>query len=507
MMAQARLSMRKIRDVLRLKFVAGLSDRAIARSIDVGRSTVQECLKRARASGLSWPLPDGVDDAQLQAQLYPRTVSVVDIPLPDFAWVHRELSHKGVTRDLLWREYRTQHINGLGYTAFCGQYRRWLKSADPVMRFEHRAGDKLFVDYAGHTIDLIDRSTGELRSAQIFVAVLGCSNYTFAEATLSQTLPDWLGSHVRAFNFFGGAPAVVVPDNLKSGVTRAHRYDPDINPAYAELAAHYNIAVLPARARKPRDKAKVEGGVLIVERWILACLRHRQFFSLAELNEAIAALLLRLNSRRFKKLEGTRHSRFIELEAKALQPLPQRAYEYATWKKAKVHPDYHVQVEHGYYSVPYTMIRQQVDVRLSEHMIEILKDNVLITRHPRITKRNERKTIDAHRPDKHRAMIDNTVERILARAEVVGVATLAVLTEQFNRKKHPEVALRAAQGILRLKDDFTAAQLEAACAVALTYRLTSYRAIRGFITTPPKDPEPQQLPLMHDNVRGPSQLH
>jgi transposase len=499
--------MRKIREVLRLKFVADLSDRVIARSVGVGRTTVQECLQRARAAGLSWPLPDELDDAQLQAQLYPRAVTAVDVTLPDFAHVHRELSLKGVTRDLLWREYRATCATGLGYTAFCVQYRRWFKSADPVMRFEHRAGDKCFVDYAGHTIPIVDRLTGEIHAAQIFVAVLGCSNYTFAEATYSQSLPDWLGSHVRAFNFFGGVPAAVVPDNLKSGVTRAHRYDPDLNPAYAELAEHYSVAILPARVRKPRDKAKVEGGVLIVERWILACLRHRQFFSLAELNEAIAQLLIKLNTRRFKKLEGNRHSRFLELDAPALSPLPDRAYEYATWKSAKVHPDYHVQIEHGYYSVPYTLIGQRVDMRLSAHSVEIFKDRKRVAVHARVQKRYQRKTLEAHRPDKHRAVIETTVQRVLSRAEQVGVATLAVLQEQFKRKQHPEEALRAAQGILRLKDDFTAVQLEAACAAALSYRLTSYRAIRSFITTPPTVDEPAQLSLMHDNVRGPTQLH
>lgn len=505
-MAQARLSMRKIREVLRLKFAAELSDRAIARSIGVGRTTVQECLARAKAAELCWPLPDELDDAELTARLYPRATAVA-VPPPDFAEVHRELSHKGVTRDLLWREYRAQHTDGLGYTAFCVAYRRWLKSADPVLRLEHRAGDKCFVDYAGHTIPVIDRLTGEVRSAQIFVAVLGCSNYTFAEATWSQSLPDWLASHVRAMEFFGGVPAAVVPDNLKSGVTRAHRYEPDLNPAYAEWAEHYGVAILPARVRKPRDKAKVENAVLIVERWILACVRHRQFFSLSELNAAIAQLLDKLNTRPFKKIEGTRRSRFVELDRPALAPLPARSYEYATWKRAKVHPDYHVQIEHGYYSVPYTLIGQIVDIRLSAHSVEVFKDRKRMAVHAKVQRRYERRTLDIHRPEKHRAVIDTTVERILASGESIGAATLAVLREQFKRKKHPEEALRAAQGILRLKDDFSAEQLEAACTVALTYRLNSYHAIRGFITAPPKQDEPAQLALMHDNVRGPEQLH
>ncbi len=506
-MAQTRLSMRKIREVLRLKFAAGLSDRQIALSVDAARSTVRECLQRAQAAGIDWPLPEGVNDAQLEAQLYPaKPASSVGV-LPDFAHVHREMQRAGVTRDLLWREYRAQHPEGVGYTAFCVRYRCWLASADPVMRFEHRAGDKLFVDYAGHTIPIIDRHSGEIHRAQIFVAVLGCSNYTFAEATLTQALPDWLGSHVRALQFIGGAPSAVVPDNLRSAVTRAHRYDPQINPAYAEFAEHYALAILPARVRRPRDKAKVENAVLIVERWILACLRNTQFFSLAELNAAIGHLLQRLNTRPFKKLAGSRHSRFIALDQPALRALPARAYEFATWRCAKVHPDYHVQVEHAYYSVPYTFIAQQVDVRVSAHMLEIFKDRQLIATHPRATHRGTRKTLDAHRPAKHRAVIDVSVQRLLERATQIGAACAAVLAEQFNRKAHPEEALRSAQGILRLKEDFSPAQLEHACQRALELNTYSYRAVRNLITAPTDTGETRQLSLVHDNVRGPEYFH
>lgn len=506
-MAQVRLSMRKIREVLRLTFEAHLSARQVAVSVGIGRSTVQECLQRAQAAAVSWPVPAELDDAQLEARLYPVKRAVSALVLPDFASVHRELQRKSVTRDLLWREYRAAQPNGLQYTAFCVRYRRWRKSADPVMRFEHRAGDKLFVDYAGQTVAVIDRHTGELRAAQIFVAVLGCSNYTFAEATWSQTLPDWLGSQVRALNFFGGAPAAIVPDNLKSAVNKPHRYDPDLNPAYVEFAEHYGVAILPARVRKPRDKAKVEGGVLIVERWILACVRNRQFFSLAELNAAISQLLLTLNTRAFKKLAGSRHSRFIELEVPALQALPARAYEFATWKRAKVHPDYHVQVELGYYSVPYTLIGEQVDARVTLHTIELFKDHVSIARHLRVTHRGGRHTLAAHRPEKHLAVVDATLTRVMEQAQRIGSATAGVLAAQFKRKKHPEEALRAAQGIVRLAKDFSAAQLEAACAQALSLNITSYRAVRNFILTPVPATEPRQLSLVHDNVRGPKQLH
>lgn len=323
--------MRKIRELLRLKFDLGLSIHKVAASLSVARSTVSECLRRAAAAGLAWPLPPELDDGELEARLYPKPPTTPHLALPDFAHVQRELSRPGVTRLLLWQEYKAQHPDGLQYSAFCDHLRGFLNAREPVMRFEHRAGDKCFVDYAGHTAEVIDRSSGEIRPAQIFVAVLGCSNYTYAEASWTQSLPDWLGAHVRALEFFGGAPAAFVPDNLKSGVDKSHRYDPDLNRAYAEFAEHYGVAILPARVRKPRDKSKVETGVQIVERSILARLRDRQFFSLTELNAAIDELLSELNERAFQKLEGSRRSRFIELDRPALHPLPPRAYEYAQW--------------------------------------------------------------------------------------------------------------------------------------------------------------------------------
>ena len=300
-----------------------------------------------------------------------------------------------------------------------------------------------------------------------------------------------------------------MPDNLKSAVSRAHRYEPDINPAYAEFAEHYSLAILPARVRKPRDKAKVEGAVLIVERWILARLRDRQFFSLPELNGAIRQLLEMLNTRPFKKLPGSRHSRFVELDRPTLRPLPERAYEFAQWKTAKVHPDYHIEVERAYYSVPHLLIGHSVDVRLSTRMLEIFCKRKLIATHPRATVRGVRSTLPAHRPDKHRALVDESITRLIQRAEKIGPAIAKVLQEQFKRKLHPEEALRAAQGILRLKDDFNAARLEQACGQALMLKSTSYRSVRALIVTPAatNSGEPRQLPLVHDNVRGSDYFH
>jgi transposase len=465
----------------------------------------------ADAAGIAWPVPPELDDAQLEARLYPTKPRANDIPLPDYAHLQRELVRPGVTRQLLWQEYKSQHPDGLQYSAFCDQLRQFCVIAEPVMRFEHRAGEKCFVDYAGQTIGIIDRHTGEIVQAQLFVAVLGCSNYnyTYAEATFTQTLPDWLGAHVRALEFFGGAPSAFVPDNLKSAVNRAHRYEPDLNRAYAEFAEHYGVAILPARVRRPRDKAKVEGAVLIVERRILARLRDRQFFSLTELNAAINALLRELNEQPFQKLEGSRHSRFIELDRPALQALPARAYEYGQWKCAKVHPDYHIEVEHAYYSVPYQYIADRVDVRISARMLEIFKDRALIAAHPRLFKRGARSTLDVHRPEKHRAVIDITVARLIERATLIAPSVATVLAEQFKRKRHPEEALRGAQGILRLAQDFTPQQLAAACERAVALKTCSYRSVRALITAPAaaESGDARQLSLVHENVRGSDYFH
>ena len=338
--------------------------------------------------------------------------------------------------------------------------------------------------------------------------MLGCSNYTYAEATWTQTLPDWLGAHVRALEFFGGVPAAFVPDNLKSGVERAHRYDPELNRAYAEFAEHYDVAILPARVRKPRDKAKVENAVQNVERWILARLRNRQFFSLTELNAAIDELLIELNERPFQKLEGSRRTRFIELDQPALKALPPRAYEYAQRKLARVHPDYHIEIEHAYYSVPYQYIGKRVEVRISARMIEIFAKRQLLASHVRAFKHGARVTLDGHRPANHRAVIDTTIERLLQRAEAIAPSVAQVLREQFNRKRHPEEALRVAQGILRLAQDFSPQQLAAACERALLLKTCNYRSVRALIITPqPESGDDRQLSLVHENVRGPEYFH
>jgi transposase len=495
--------MRKTREILRLHYTAGLANRAIARTLKLSPATISDCLARARAAALPWPLPESLSECNLEARLYPPPPGPGRFrPLPDWATVHRELQRKGVTLLLLWQEYKTAHPGGLMYSAFCDHYRAWASRLDVVLRQEHRAGDKLFVDYAGQTVPVTDRLTGETRPAQIFVAVLGCSNYSYAEATWTQTLPDWLGSQVRALEYFGGAPAAIVPDNLKSAIKRAHRYDPDLNPAYQDFAEHYGVAVLPARVRKPRDKAKVEAGVLVVERWILARLRHRTFFLLAELNTAIAALLQELNTRPFKKLDGCRRARFESLERPALKPLPAQPYEFAQWRVAKVHPDYHIEVERAYYSVPYCFIHQRLDVRLTNATLEVFHRGTLIAAHRRATHRGEFVTLPAHRPPAHQAVVRQDHARLLELAAAIGPATAALIRRQVQQKCHPEQSLRSAQGILRLATDFSARQLECACEQALALNSHSYRAVRALLTAiPTAAPAVTPLPA-HDNLRG-----
>ena len=382
-MPAERVSMRRIREILRLKYEAGATERAIARSIGVARSTVALTLERVAAVRLGWPLPVTLTDRVLEATLYAsagRPQGSLGKPESDWTYVHRELRRPGVTRMLLWEEYRQAEPDGYGYSRWCELYRAWEGRLSPTMRQVHPAGERMFVDYAGQTIEVIDGRSGEIRQAQIFVAVMGASSYTFAEASWTQTLPDWIGSHVRALAFMGGVPAQLVPDNPKVGVDRANWYEPGLNRTYLDLATHYRTAILPARPRKPRDKAKVEVGVLVVERWILARLRNRRFFSLAELNQAIGELVADLNARPMRRLGVSRRDLFLELDRPALKELPAEPYEYAEWRARRVGLDYHVDIDGHYYSVPHRLIREQLEARITAHTIELFRKSLPLRR-------------------------------------------------------------------------------------------------------------------------------
>lgn len=506
--------MRKIREYLRLRFAAGLSHRQIAASLQVSRSSVGEYERRFAASGLSWPLPEALSDTQLERRLFPPppAVPAATRVVPDWAVVHQELRRPGVTLMLLWKEYRAVHPEGFGYSWFCKRYEDWSGALDVVMRQTHRAGEKLFVDDAGQTVAVVDPASGEIRTAQIFVAVLGASNYTYAEATWTQTLPDWIGAQVRALNFLGGCPDIIVPDNLKSAVSKAHRYEPDLNPTYQDFATHYGLAVIPARVRKPRDKAKAEGGVLLVERWILARLRHQEFFSLPELNGVIATHLQALNTRPFKKLEGSRLSQFEAIDRPALRALPATPYAYAEWRKARVAPNIHIEVDGHFYSVPHALVKRQVDVRLTTTTVEVLHHGQRVASHVRSPRRGGYTTVTDHLPERHQRALEWTPERLQRWAHTIGPATAAVTTQLLGARRHPQQAFNACFGVLRLSTAYSEARLEAACARALTLGTVSYKSLatileKGLDQRPLPTPDQHSLPLDHANLRGADYYH
>ncbi len=500
--------MRKTKDVLRLKHEAGLSHRMIARALGIANSTVSDVSTRMRMAGLSWEQARELADAELERRLYRDPFErPADPREPDWPQVRFELSRKHVTLQLLWQEYRAAHPDGYGYSWFCERFRAWQGRIDVVMRQEHAYGEKLFVDWAGDTIPVVDASTGEMRPAYLFVAVLGASDYLYAEASLAQDTAAFLSAHCRAFEHLGGVPELVVCDNLKTGVRRPDRYEPDLHAPYADLAAHYGVAVLPARVRRPRDKAKVEAGVLVVCRQVLAPLRNRTFFSLAELNEAIAALVEAINARPFKKLPGSRDEVFRGHEAGALRPLPGERYLYRTRKEARVHIDYHVELDGHFYSVPYGLVREKVDLLFDERTVEVLFKGERVALHPRSRARGRATTTSAHMPEKHRRHAEWTPERIAKWAGRTGAATAALTKAIMESRPHPELGFRSCLGILRLADRYGPGRLEAACARALSSGARSYRSVRSILErgldATPLTPAPTHIAPAHDNVRGP----
>lgn len=510
-MAAERLSMRKIKEVLRLQ-AAGHSQRAISHSTGIARSTVGEYLNRAANAGLRWPLPDHLTDSALQDLLFKFTATPGLIrPLPDWKGIYDEMKKKrrtGVTLQLLWLEYKEANPDGLQYSQFCECYRRWRGRLDRVLRQEHKAGDKVFVDFAGQTVPIVDRATGEvLFEAQIFVGVLGASNYTYAQACRSQELPEWISAHSRMLDYFGGVPLVIVPDNLKAGVRHACFYEPDLNPTYHDWALHYGTTVLPARVRRPRDKAKVEAGVLLVERWILARLRNHTFSSLAELDEEIRRLLDSLNHRPFQKLEGSRRSLFETLDRPALLPLPATRYDFAQWKRATVNIDYHVDVLGHYYSVPYKLERAKVDVRVTNDTVEIFHNGRRVSAHARGRKKGGFTTDPGHRPKSHQKYLEWTPSRMIRWGEQTGPRTAEMVQRILASRPHPEQGFRACLGLLRLGDRFTAPRLEAACARALHVGAVSYQSVKSILSTgldqvPLEEQTALALPQNHEHVRG-----
>jgi len=501
--------MRKVREVLRLKFEGGLGNRRIGESCRLGKSTVSDYLDRFKRAGLSWPLQDDMDDNRLEHLLFSKTETqpTEQRPTLNFIQIHQELKRKGVTLMLLWQEYKQVYPDGYQYSRFCELYGDWTGKLDPVMRQEHRAGEKTFVDYAGMTVAVYDKASFKEREAQVFLAVLGASNYTFAEATWTQTLPDWIGSHVRAFNYFGGVSEIVIPDNLKSGVNKACFYEPDINLTYLAMAKHYGVAVIPARSRKPKDKAKVEAGVLLAERWILARIRNWRFFSLSEVNVAIGKLLVELNDKAFQKLPGSRRSLFESIERTALKALPASPFEYAEWKKTRVNIDYHIEVHRHYYSVPHQLIHKQLDARITSNIVECFYKGNRVASHIRGFLPGRHSTLAEHMPESHRKWLEWTPQRFIDWATKIGPQTKVLVGKILAGRPHPQQAFRSCLGILRLSKAYGNDRLERACKRALAIDGTSYRSVESILKNhldiaAPCEPVEDQGAIHHENIRG-----
>ena len=505
-MAQGGISMRMLSEVLRLKLEKGLPIRQVSSSCKLARSTVSDYLSRARVAGLSWPLPEGMDDEALNKLLFPDRPKTGGRLKPDLEYIRNEMRRQSWTLQRLWEEYRRYNTDGYGYSQYCHMYRGWLRRQEYCLRQEHRAGDKLFVDFAGDTIPIFDVDTGESTPAHIFVGVLGCSNYTYAQATWTEQMDDWIDAQIKAMEYIGGVTNAVVPDNPKPLVSSPCWYDPEINRTYQEMAEHYGFAVLPARPGKARDKAKVENGVLVVERWILAALRNRKFFSLGELNDAIRELIERLNARPFKKIKGSRREVFEQVERPALKPLPVRRYELAHWKNVTLNIDYHAEIDGHYYSAPYHLIRQKLTARYTGRTVELYHKGKRVAVHGRSHQKGRHSTIMEHRPPAHQRYLEWGPERIMSWASSIGEDCGRAIKFLMESRSIPEHAYRSCLGILRLGRIYGNDRLNRACTRAIKCHVVSYRQIDSMLKSGRDrlalEPAPEPAVVVHDNLRG-----
>ena len=513
-MPKKRVSMRKIREVLRLTHELGLSVREVSKATGVGKTAVGDFVARAKVIGITWPVPPEISDAELERRLF-TPAECHDVPtrtVPDWAKVHEELKREGVTRFTLWEEYRAEVADGYGYARFCQLYGEWKKRLSPTMRQTHVAGDKLFVDWAGGKVPIINPVTGEVHEASIFVAVLGASSYSYSEARWTETLPDWIGAHVNTLDFLGGVMKAAVPDNLKAGITKPSRYEPGINRTYQDLADHYGFVVLPTRQQKPRDKAKVENGVGIVSRYLLGRLRNRRFFSLAELNDATRECVAAINAKVMKRLNKSRNELFASLDRPALKELPTERYSYAEWKRCTVAPDYHVEVELHYYSVPFRLLRESIDARYTDTTVELFHKGERVASHVRSKLPYKHTTLPEHMPSSHRRYAEWTPARMLSQAGEIGPATVALFEAIMRAKPHPEQGFRSCLGIISLLRSYGPERIEAAAKRGNDIGATSYGSIKsilekGLDRSYAPSTAADTRPIQHANIRGRGYYH
>ena len=511
-MPTVRLPMKKIRDVLRLIWVLGCSVRQTSLSLGVSAGVISKMTNRAELAGLDWEKVSQLSDQELEVQIYGKPVEPSQPrPEPDLEWIHRELLKKGVTLELLHLEYLQRHPTGYHYTAFCNRYRSWLGKRSLSMRQTHKAADKCFVDYSGKRPCIVDRETGERRPVELFVAVLGASNYTYAEATMSQRSEDFIASNERALRFFGGVPRALVPDQLRSAIGTPCWYEPKVQRTYEEFASHYGTSVFAARPRKPKDKAKAEVAVQIVQRWILARIRNETFFSLEALNERIAQLLKELNVRPMKGYGGaSRLELFEQIDRPELSPLPSEYFEYCTWEKARVNLDYHIDVDNHYYSVPYILVHERVEARVTARTVEVFHVGRRVALHARSYVSYKPTTEPTHLPADHRAWLQADPGEIKQWAKSVGPCTEAMVDRILSSNRYPEQCWRSARGLKRIGQKYGAERTEAACAKALRFGARSYKPVERMLKHGLEQrplPEDQQESsahevIEHDNVRG-----
>lgn len=506
--------MRKIRDVLRLTHALGMSRRLAGEATGIGKTAVGEYVRRAAVAGLSWPIPDEIDDVELERRLFPPTDTALCAARtePDWSHIHAELKGRGVTLALLWQEYRAEHAQGYAYSWFCERHSEWRKRISATMRQTHLAGEKLFVDWAGDTMPVFDPTTGEEHRAHIFVAALGASNYTYAEARWTETLPDWIGAHVNAFAAIGGVSKALVPDNLKAGITKPSRYEPGINRTYQDFADHYGCVVLPARVMKPRDKAKVEVAVQIVQRFVLAKLRHRRFFSLAELNAAIRDCVTAINAKIMRRIGKSRNELLETLDRPALNALPMTPYNYAEWKRARAAPDYHIEIAGHYYSVPSKLIREMVEARITSATVEIFHKGQRVASHAFSAVRNRHTTITEHMPSAHRRYAEWTPAKMMTEAASIGPAAIALVEAIMKAKPHPEQGFRSCLGIISLVRTYGSERVEAASRRGNDIGATTYGSIKSILQNGldkayANSKAPDGPPIRHANIRGRGYYH
>jgi transposase len=500
-----------IKEVLRLYYSCGLSHKKIAKALGCSHGAVAEYIHRATSAGLVWPLPDDLDEGQIEARLFPPGKKTASRPQPDCVYIHNELKKKGVTLIQLWAEYREENPSGYCQSQFCDIYNRFAEKLNISMRQVHFAGEKCFSDFAGKTLPIVDPHTGEVSSAHLFVCTLGASSFTFAKLFASENTEAWCNGHAQAFLYFDGVPKIAVPDNPKPVITKACPYEPDVNPSFAQMAAHFQIAVIPARIRKPKDKAKVEAAVGLATRWILAVLRNRTFFSIAEANKAVGSLLEKLNDAQFKKIPESRRSLYQKIDRPALSPLPKNDFEFANIKKASVNIDYHIDFEGHYYSVPHHLRKEIVELRVTATTVEIFFKGSRVASHARNCIAYKHTTLDAHRPKNHQEYGDWPPERIIKWANKIGPASAQVVTLIMQQRRVPEQGYRSSMGILRLNKIYGDKRLEAACGRALAIGALSFKSIKSILSSGldqrPLPEPPNQLTIVHSNIRGASEFN